>query len=85
MNPKVGQVRDEEVKIVSHHNDPLYIHVENTKVQGVHHLGVYVEGVYCPEHNSSQNNHDHHQAQSTIRIIYQHVERSVVMSASPGC
>ncbi len=59
-NLKVGQVRDEEVEIVSHHNGPLHMHVENTEVQGVHHLGVYVEGAYCPEHNSSQNNHDHH-------------------------
>jgi hypothetical protein len=59
-NSKVGQMRDEEVKIVNHDNGPLHIHVENTQVQGLHHLGVYLEGAYCPEHNSSQDNHDHH-------------------------
>jgi hypothetical protein len=59
-NSKVGHMRDEEVKIVNHDNGPLHIHVENTQVQGLHHLGVYLEGAYCPEHNSSQDNHDHH-------------------------
>jgi len=64
-NPKLALIRDEEVKVVSHHEGPLHIHVAETSVPGLHHLGVYVEGVYCPEHSSTESDHDHDKRHGT--------------------
>jgi hypothetical protein len=60
-NRNLEHMRDEEVQVLSHNDDDhLHIHVENTEVPGVHHLGVYVEGTYCAEHSISHgDNHDH--------------------------
>lgn len=54
-NPKFARIRDEEVQVVSHHEGQLHMHVKNTAIPGVHHLGIYVEGVYCPEHGNSHS------------------------------
>lgn len=48
-NPKIAQIRDEEVKVVNHRGGPFHLHVDETDTPGVYHLGVYVEGAYCPE------------------------------------
>lgn len=61
-NRNIAGMRDEEVQVVEHDSGPLYLKVQNTEVPGVHHLGVYIEGTYCPEHSipQSDHNHDHH-------------------------
>lgn len=61
-NPKLALVRDEQVQAVSHHDGPLHVHVENTDIPGVHHLGIYVEGAYCPEHSASRSDHERHRS-----------------------
>jgi hypothetical protein len=58
-NPKLSQMLDEETQVMSHVNGPLHVHLEKTEVPGVHHLGVYVEGTYCPEHSGAQVDHNH--------------------------
>lgn len=58
-NPKLASLRDEPVQVVSHQNGPSHLHVENTRVPAVHHLGVYVEGVYCSQHDTSPGGHAH--------------------------
>ena len=52
-------MRDEEVQVMDDREGVLEIHIENTQVPGTYHLGVYVEGTYCPEHNLSQGDHAH--------------------------
>jgi hypothetical protein len=47
-NPKVGHVRDEAVAVVAH-GGPAHIHLEKLDVAGAHHVGVYMEGAYCPD------------------------------------
>jgi hypothetical protein len=60
-NRNLAHMRDEEVQVLSHNDHHLHVHVENTEVAGVHHLGVYVEGTYCAEHSILHgDNHDHH-------------------------
>lgn len=61
-NPKLAKLRDEPAHVVSHHGGPLHIHVDKTETPGIYHLGVYVEGAYCPEHGGSHHGsgHDHH-------------------------
>ena len=54
---KLAHVRDEAMSVVSHHEGALHIHVEKTNIPGVHHLGVYVEGSYCPAHSTSSTDH----------------------------
>ena len=58
-NPKIALTRDEEVLVASHDNSPLHLHIEKTDIHGVNHLGVYIEGSYCPDHSSSKSEHDH--------------------------
>lgn len=54
-------VKDLAVDIVSHENGLLHAHHRDTKVPGLHHFGVYVEGVYFPNVDStSLDGHDHH-------------------------
>jgi Common central domain of tyrosinase len=64
-NAKLGQMRDEEVRVVSHHDGPLHMHVLTDAVPGVYHFGVHIEGAYCPEASVSPGGHgathDRHQ------------------------
>ena len=60
-NPKVANVRDEEVQVADHNEGFPHVHIENTDVPGVYHLSVYVEGTYCPEHSLPQGGHVHDQ------------------------
>lgn len=58
-SPKLAQIRDEEAHVVSHPGGPLHVHVKETPIPGVHHMGVYIEGAYCPEHGSQHGGHQH--------------------------
>jgi hypothetical protein len=64
-NSQLAHIRDEEIKVVSHGGGPLHVHVKDTAIAGPHHLGVYVEGVYCPEHSGTHggDDHEHHAIQ----------------------
>ncbi len=53
-------MREEQEQVFCHENGPLHVHLENTEIPGVHHSGMYVEGGYCSEHSSSQNDYSHH-------------------------
>ncbi len=55
-NPRLADVFDEEVAVVGHDEGPLHIHVERVVAPGGQHVGVYVEGSYCPE--SHEGGHD---------------------------
>jgi hypothetical protein len=59
-NLKLADIRDEELQVLDDKEDILQIHVENTEIPGVYHLGVYIEGSYCPEHTSSSGHHHVH-------------------------
>lgn len=61
-DPAIAAVRDEEAKVVQHDHGPMHMHLHDTKVPGPHHLGVYVEGAYCPEHTASRDDHGHEHA-----------------------
>jgi hypothetical protein len=58
-DPSIARVRDEEVRVVSHHDGPLHVHLEKTNVPGVHHLGVWIEGEYRPDVPPTPTGHDH--------------------------
>ena len=58
-DPKLAIVGDEEVQVMDNREGVLEIHIENKQVPGTYHLGVYVEGTYCPEHSFSQGGHVH--------------------------
>jgi hypothetical protein len=77
-NPELASIRDEEVEVVSHEHGPLHFHVKNTGVPGPYHLGVYVEGAYCPAHGGAQAAHDHDQPHGSP-----HPQGSPV--CGPGC
>jgi hypothetical protein len=55
----VGKIRDEELKVVIHHEGPLHVHVENTRVPGPYHVGVWLEGMYHPGVKPQEHGHLH--------------------------
>lgn len=57
-DPRIARMRD-EVVVVNHCGDSFHVHVEKTSIPGTYHLGVYLEGVYCPEHGGSDPDHHH--------------------------
>jgi hypothetical protein len=57
-DPKLAIVRDEELQVADQEG-VLQVHVENTRVPGVYHLGVYVDGTYCPEHSLPRSGSGH--------------------------
>jgi hypothetical protein len=57
-DPKIARVRDEAVTVAVH-GGPAHIHLEQSDIPGVQHLGVYIEGAYCPEHTAAGTDHDH--------------------------
>jgi len=59
-DPKLAHMRDEPVQVVSQPDGSINVHVEKTNITGAYHLGIYVEGAYCPNHSGSQGDHDHH-------------------------
>ena len=56
---KLAALRDKEFTLVSHHEGPLHLHEKETNIPGVYHVGVYVEGVYFPEHVDKGGSHGH--------------------------
>jgi hypothetical protein len=79
---KLARVRDEQVKVVSHEGSPLHMHIEKTGVAGTYHVGMYVEGTYCPDHGPQgrDGGHDHgsHGAPA-------HAEGGMPSGCHPGC
>jgi hypothetical protein len=47
---KLGRVRNVELEVDIHGDRVMPINVLQTEVAGAYHLGVYVEGTYCPLH-----------------------------------
>lgn len=54
----IARPRDEEVRLVTHHGSPLHVHIEQTKIPGPYHLGVWIEGEYRPG-TPQQTGHGH--------------------------
>jgi hypothetical protein len=56
----LARTRDEQIEAVTHGGGPVHTHVEILGVPGVYHLGFYVEGTYCPQHDVVAYGHEHH-------------------------
>jgi hypothetical protein len=54
---KLARVVDREVAVATHGQAP-HVHVDDVKVPGAQHLGVFLSGTYCPEHSAGEG-HDH--------------------------
>jgi hypothetical protein len=80
-NSKLANIRDEEVQVLDDNSGVRQVHIENTEVPGVYHLGVYVEGTYCPEHTSMQGCHVHHHSHEHDHGIHS----ADVSSCGPEC
>jgi hypothetical protein len=57
--PELADVVDEEVLVAIHDDGAPHFHVEERRAPGGYHLGVYVEGTYCPEHDAVVGGHEH--------------------------
>ncbi|MGA7731663.1 MAG: tyrosinase family protein [Chloroflexia bacterium] len=47
-NKRLAETRDEERPVVTHHEGTPHIHVDKTRISGVYHVGVWLEGTYQP-------------------------------------
>ena len=57
---KIGLLRDEQLQVAQHGDGPLHLHITTADVPGPYHVGLYVEGVYCPKHGGGQDGHGGH-------------------------
>ena len=55
---KLARLADVEVDVVSHDGALSYVQLEAVKVAGARHLGIYLEGRYCPDHDATGGGHD---------------------------
>jgi hypothetical protein len=53
--------RDQELEVMTHGDGPPHMHVPDTTVPGIYHVGLIVEGHYCPMHGHAAHEpaHDH--------------------------
>jgi hypothetical protein len=60
-NRKIAAWRDQEVTVAVHDEGPLHIHIPKASVAGPYNLSVFIEGDYCPDHDtaSGSGGHDH--------------------------
>jgi hypothetical protein len=63
--PKSTAQHDQAMAPAAQDNGPALIYVEKTAVAGPYHLSVYVEGDYCPDHDSAGGGHDHQEHAAT--------------------
>jgi hypothetical protein len=60
---KIGRLRNDELSVEIHGDMALPIRVVETGVPGAYHVGVYLEGAYCPQHahpyGAAHYMHDH--------------------------
>ena len=58
---KLAERTDQQVKVAQHEDSPLHVHVEKAAVPGPYNVAVYIEGDYCPEHDTGPKSggHDH--------------------------
>ena len=63
--PRATVQHDQAMSAVAHENGPAHIHIEKTAVAGPYHLSVYLEGDYCPDHDSAGGGHDHQEHAAT--------------------
>ena len=57
----IGRVRDEELHVATREERLGPIHIEQADIPGGYHVGVYIEGGYCPLHTHAApaSHHDH--------------------------
>lgn len=56
----LARLRDLQLETAKHGDGPVHLHIEATEVPGPYHVGLYVEGTYCPAHGTAAGGaHDH--------------------------
>jgi hypothetical protein len=59
-NRRIAQMTDQRLVVARHDEGPLHLHIAQADVPGGYHVGMYVEGLYCPDHSAgSPDNHQH--------------------------
>lgn len=52
-DPKISVRKDEQMNVAVHDGGPMHVHVEKASVAGPYHLSVFIEGDYCPVHDTA--------------------------------
>ncbi len=82
-SPAMTRRRDEELALVTHGGD-VHAHIEKTEIAGPYHVGIYVDGEYCPEHGQgAAHGHGHHGASHQPAAGHAHAGDGGV--CGPGC
>ena len=58
---RLARNRDQQMTVAIHDEGPLHVHIEKAAVAGPYNLSLYIEGDYCPDHDSAPvpGGHDH--------------------------
>lgn len=56
----VDFIKDSEAEIVIHGDSPMHSHIADTKIPGMYHLGICIEGLYLPGGGNAIATDDHH-------------------------
>lgn len=59
-NRKIYSHNDQQMTVAVHNkNGPLHVHIEKAPVAGPYNLSLYIEGDYCPEHDTAAGSGGH--------------------------
>jgi hypothetical protein len=75
---KIAGHIDRQMPVAVHDSGPLHVHIEKAEVAGPHHLAIYIEGDYCPDHDEAPGGHTH--ANTQYRASHE-----AAMACGPAC
>lgn len=75
---------DAQVNVVSHEGGPFHIHVHDTKIPGVYHFGVIINGLYFPGVEAAPGGHHHMAMDPTPMTESEGEEFSRLLNISVG-
>ena len=44
-NPRLAETRDEELRVISHDDEPPHVHIDEPKLAAPHHISVWIEAL----------------------------------------
>lgn len=59
-NRRIAQQSDRRLHVAQHGDGPMHLHIDQTDVAGGYHVGMYIEGLYCPDHGIASGHDDGH-------------------------
>ena len=80
----IGEIRDEELPVVSHDGGAMHAHAKKVKIPGAYYAGVWIEGTYAPGASpAGSHSHEHKHAPAATGPV-ERFERLLTTSVGVG-